>query len=101
QSPHCSFPQALDSAQLKAAYRFFSNEEIDSDGVLSSHVAQTLGRMRQVPVVLAVQDTTEFNLAHLPETTGLGLGTGGNRHGFLMHSLLAVTPDGLPLGVLG
>lgn len=101
QSPHCSFPQSLDSAQLKAAYRFFSNEEIDSDGVLSSHVAQTLGRMREVPVVLAVQDTTEFNLAHLPETTGLGLGTGGNRHGFLMHSLLAVTPDGLPLGVLG
>ena len=101
QSPHCSFPQSLDSAQLKAAYRFFSNEEIDSDGILSSHVAQTLGRMREVPVVLAVQDTTEFNLAHLPETTGLGLGTGGNRHGFLMHSLLAVTPDGLPLGVLG
>ena len=32
--------------------------------------------MRQVPVVLAVQDTTEFNLSHLPATEGLGYGTG-------------------------
>jgi hypothetical protein len=57
--------------------------------------------MQQVPVVLAAQDTTEFNLAHLPATEGLGHGTGNNLRGFMMHSLLAVTPDGLPLGVLG
>ncbi|KAB7622673.1 hypothetical protein ET532_005905, partial [Verminephrobacter sp. Larva24] len=25
QAPHCSFPQALDAATLKAAYRFFDN----------------------------------------------------------------------------
>jgi hypothetical protein len=57
--------------------------------------------MRQVPVVLAIQDTTEFNLSHLHATEGLGYGTGGNERGFMMHSLLAVTPEGLPLGVLG
>jgi hypothetical protein len=52
-------------------------------------------------VVLAIQDTTEFNLTHLPATEGLGRCTGGNERGFLMHSLLAVSPEGLPLGVLG
>ena len=57
--------------------------------------------MSQVPVVLAVQDTTEFNLSHLSATEGLGYGTGNNLRGFMMHSLLAVTPEGLPLGVLG
>ncbi|MFP3560896.1 hypothetical protein SB861_61475, partial [Paraburkholderia sp. SIMBA_049] len=51
--------------------------------------------------MLAIQDTTEFNLSHLPATEGLGRGTGNNEQGFMMHSLLAVTPDGLPLGVLG
>ncbi|WP_051974670.1 hypothetical protein [Cupriavidus necator] len=36
----------------------------------------------------------------LPATEGLGHGTGGNLHGFMLHSVLAVTPEGLPLGVL-
>jgi hypothetical protein len=101
QSPQCSFPQSLNGPELKAAYRFFDNPQVDTDGVLGSHILQTLGRMQQVPVVLAAQDTTEFNLAHLPATEGLGYGTGNNLRGFMMHSLLAVTPEGLPLGVLG
>lgn len=101
QAPQCSFPQSLDGAELKAGYRFFDNPKVDTDGVLSPHIGQTLGRMGQVPVVLAVQDTTEFNLSHLPATEGLGYGTGHNLRGFMMHSMLAVTPEGLPLGVLG
>jgi hypothetical protein len=100
-SPQESFPQSLKPAELKAAYRFFDNTQVDTDGILAPHIAQTLDRMRQVPVVLAIQDTTEFNLAHLHATEGLGYGTGGNERGFMMHSLLAVTPEGLPLGVLG
>ncbi|KWR75532.1 IS4 family transposase [Cupriavidus sp. IDO] len=100
-SPHTSLPQALSPAELKAAYRFFDNDQVDTDGVLAPHIAQTLHRMKQVPVVLAIQDTTEFNLTHLPATEGLGRGTGGNERGFMMHSLLAVSPEGLPLGVLG
>jgi hypothetical protein len=100
-SPHGSFPQSLKPAELKAAYRFFDNAQIDTDGILAPHIAQTLDRMRQLPVVLAVQDTTEFNLSHLPATEGLGYGSGRHERGFIMHSLLAVTPEGLPLGVLG
>jgi hypothetical protein len=100
-APHSSFPQSLDAAELKAGYRFFDNPKVDTDGVLGPHIGQTLDRMRQVPVVLAVQDTTEFNLSHLPATEGLGYGTGHNLRGFMLHSALAVTPEGLPLGVLG
>jgi Transposase DNA-binding len=100
-SPHTSLPQALSPAELKAAYRFFDNDLVDTDGVLAPHIAQTLHRMEQIPVVLAIQDTTEFNLTHLPAADGLGCCTGGNERGFLMHSLLAVSPEGLPLGVLG
>jgi hypothetical protein len=57
--------------------------------------------MRQVPLVLAVQDSTEYNLTHLPATEGLGYCSHKHVRGFLMHSMLALTPDGLPLGVLG
>jgi hypothetical protein len=70
--PDCSFPRSLDAAELKAAYRFFDNEQVDTDGVLAPHVEQTLQRMTQVPVVLAVQGTTGFNLTHLETTEGLG-----------------------------
>ncbi|WP_454830060.1 IS4/Tn5 family transposase DNA-binding protein [Paraburkholderia xenovorans] len=72
QSPQCSFPQSLNGPELKAAYRFFDNSQVDTDGVLGSHILQTLGRMQQVPVVLAAQDTTEFNLAHLPALLSAG-----------------------------
>jgi len=96
-----SFPQALSSAELKAAYRFFDNDEVDTDGILTAHIGQTLARMSTIPVVLAIQDTTEFNLSHLPATTGLGYGSGGVVRGYMMHSMLAVSPEGIPLGVLG
>lgn len=52
-------------------------------------------------MALAIQDTTEFNLTHLHATEGPGPCTGGNERGFLMHSLLAVSPEGLPPGVPG
>lgn len=31
-SPQCSFPQTLGGAELKAAYRFFNNAPVDTDG---------------------------------------------------------------------
>lgn len=101
RSPHCSLPQSLSPAELKAAYRFFDNEEVDTDGILTAHINQTLARMRQVPMILAVQDTTEYNLTHLPSTVGLGYCSHKDVRGFFMHSMLALTPEGLPLGVLG
>ena len=101
KSPHCSFPQSLSQAELKAAYRFFDNEDIDTDGILTPHVEQTLTRLRSVPVVLAIQDTTEYNLTHLPATEGLGYCSDKRVKGFFMHSMLAITPEGLPLGVMG
>ncbi|WP_295493743.1 IS4 family transposase [uncultured Ralstonia sp.] len=102
-SPQGSLPQSLSPAELKAAYRFFDNAQVDTDGILAPHITQTLNRLNQVPVVLAVQDTTEFNLTHLGATQGLGYLSGNtlSSRGFMMHSLLAVTPEGLPLGVLG
>ena len=34
RSPHCSFPQALTDAVLKAAYHFFDNPAIDTDRII-------------------------------------------------------------------
>jgi Transposase Tn5 dimerisation domain len=49
--------------------------------------------------VLLAQDTTFLNYTHHPATAGLGP-IGGGQRGLVMHSTLAFTPQGLPLGVL-
>jgi hypothetical protein len=68
-----SLPEACgDRAMLKAAYRFFDNEAVDPAEILASHVQATIPRLASVPVVLAVQDTTDLNWTAHPATTGLG-----------------------------
>src|SRR6266496_2551165 len=73
QQPEASLPAACrDAAALKAAYRFFGTAAIDPAAVLAAHIRQTQRRLAAVPVVLAVQDTTELDFTHHPQTTGLG-----------------------------
>jgi hypothetical protein len=101
QRPGVSLPEACgDRATLKAAYRFFDNAAIDPQNLLDSHVDATLPRLAAVPLVLAVQDTTELDWTAHPATTGLGpLGHSAHR-GLLVHTTLAFTPERVPLGVL-
>jgi len=91
-----------DWAATKAAYRFFDNPKVSPDQILAPHYQRTVKRMQSQAVVLAVQDTTYLNYSHHPQTEGLGdIGTKQQYlRGFGMHSTLAVTPQGLPLGLL-
>ena len=65
---------------------------------------RTLQRMRAEPTVLCLQDTTSLNFTGRAHTQGLGaMGsnqTGAVARGLHLHTTLAVTPDGVPLGVL-
>jgi len=103
QQPTAPINQACeDWADSKAAYRFVANPKVTPDEILSAHSQRTVERMIGHTVVLAIQDTTFFNYTHHPETVGLGeIGTKGqNQRGFGLHTTLAVTPEGQPLGVL-
>ena len=99
--PGAALPEACgDRATLKAAYRFFDNAAIDPQNLLDSHVDATLARHATVPLVLAVQDTTELDWTAHPATTGLGpLGHPAHR-GLHVHTTLAFTPERVPLGLL-
>ncbi len=103
ERPAASLPEACgDGAQLKAAYRLLENEAVQPAAMLASHVQQTLERLEGVPRVLAVQDTTTLDYSHHPATRDLGyIGDGyGYGYGLLVHSTLAVAPDGVPVGLL-
>ncbi len=101
RAPSASLPDALpDWGELKAAYRFFDNAKAIPEHILAGHIDATWSRARQVPVVLAIQDTTCFDWTHHPATQGLGPMSPQWARGLFCHSTLAVTPERLPLGLL-
>lgn len=95
-----------DWAATKAAYRFFDNPRVDDQTILGGHFAATAERFAATTgTVLVLHDTTEFSFTRAtPDTVGF-LSYVKGRHrthttcGVLLHSSLAVTTDGLPLGL--
>jgi hypothetical protein len=88
-------------AQIKGAYRFFSDEKIQMEDILASHYGNTVRRAGKYPVVLAVQDSTSLKYVTHPATKGLGcLSSEEGNIGLMVHDTLALTPDGVPLGLL-
>jgi len=96
-----SVPQTFgDGAQVRAAYRLWSNPKIAAAAILAPHRHRTAERAATHDVVLAVQDTTEINLSRHPATQGLGYLARSDCRGVLVHTCLALTVDGTPLGVV-
>ncbi|HAV62642.1 MAG TPA: IS4 family transposase [Verrucomicrobiales bacterium] len=103
-----SIPLACqDWANTKAAYRFFSNPRITEEEILSGHFASTQARAAAISEpLLVLHDTTEFSFQGAGEAVGLltALPIPSHRRitirGLLMHSSLALTTDGIPLGLL-
>ena len=109
ESPESPINQSCkDWASTKAAYRFFQNESVDYKEITRSHSEATLNRCREYPAILAIQDTTYFTYSHHEKTVGLCVlskHTGKHKKdiytmGLIMHSTLAVSLDGLPLGIV-
>lgn len=105
-----------DWANTKAAYRFLSNERVNEADILGGHFGATRDRIAAAATasnapVLVLHDTTELSYRRdSPHAIGLlhksnsGQDAQGRwRHhtvcGLLMHSSLAVTTEGLPLGL--
>lgn len=101
-----------DWAATKAAYRFLANDRVDEADILAGHFAATASRFTasKGPVLL-LQDTTEFIYQRAaPDKIGFTKSVnsgrtkkGRLRHhtlcGILMHTSLACTTAGLPLGL--
>lgn len=101
-NPEGSIPQACKTyAATEMAYRFFSNKRVKPEAILMGHREQTIERMKKHKTVLVVQDTTSIDYSSHRATKGLGSFCNTERDiGFLNHTALAVTVDGVPLGVL-
>ena len=99
-----------DWANTKAAYRFLSNERVSERDILAGHFQSTRERFTATnEPVLVLHDTTQFDydrnggraIGKL-HRTHIGTVSRPRHHtvcGILMHSSLAVTAEGLPLGL--
>jgi hypothetical protein len=103
QQPTASIPQACGQwSDIKAAYRFFDNDLVEPEKLLAAHSQATVRRLQSHKVVLAVQDTTSLNYSTHPQTEDLGpiSNNADKTIGLFVHSTLALTPAGEPLGLL-
>jgi hypothetical protein len=103
-----SIPLACqDWANTKAAYRFLANLRVSEGSILAGHFQATCHRAASVQgPILVLHDTTEF-VYYGRSVQGLGILNKSFKgraesyaiRGVLMHSSLAVTTQGLPLGL--
>lgn len=101
--PHLSIPAALiTKGDVDGCYRFFDNDKVTPDDILSPHVECTYERIRQVKYVLLVQDTTEIDLTR-PEQQVAGAGPMDcdARLGAFFHPMIAFDAHGVGLGLVG
>jgi len=102
-----------DWASTKAAYRFLDNRRVSEQDILAGHFQATQTRFAAINgPILVLHDTTEFSFTRsdiraIGQTRKAPAGpqkVDGRRRmftvcGILMHSSLAVTTEGLPLGL--
>jgi len=98
-----------DWAATKAAYRFFDNPRVDEGIILAGHFAATKSRLAATKgPILILHDTTEFSYQRArPEKLGKTHIIKDRKDrpgtftvcGLLMHSSLAITTAGKPLGL--
>jgi hypothetical protein len=99
--PDSSVAQASGSvAATKAAYNLWKSPYIQADDIRASHRASTIERIKKNEIVLAIQDTTNIDLTSHPATTGVGYLDHRKSSGLKVHSTLAVSSNGVPLGII-
>lgn len=99
--PNVSVPQASgDWAATQGAYDFWQSPHVKAEAIRQAHQTSTLERVKQHAVVIAIQDTTELSFTHHPSKKGMGYLDNPAGCGLKVHSVLASTEGGVPLGVL-
>jgi hypothetical protein len=78
---------------LKALYRLLDEPDVTFAALMQPHWSQTRREMQEHPVILLIQDTTELDLTHRHQMSGLGQIGDENGRGLLLQTVLAVVPQ--------
>lgn len=109
KNPSASYSACVggDWKKVKGFYRLIDKPDdsaVSVENILKPHRTRTIQRIKAQKTVLCIQDGTKINYDNLNNCTGLGeIGKNQTKavtKGFHMYSTMAVTTDGLPLGIL-
>jgi hypothetical protein len=99
--PEESFSAACGPGLRQAGSRIFGAVQMSGEKMLAGHVEQTARRCREQAEVVVAQDTTDVNYTTHKGATGLGPINGNpDSRGLLVHTALALTTEGVPVGLL-
>jgi hypothetical protein len=87
-------------AEVQAAYRLLSNDAVEPDEIRAALRVATVERLADECVVLVAQDTTCLDYSDHPAIDGLGPTGDDLGHGMFLHSAIAISEDGVPMGLL-
>ena len=96
-----------DWPKVKGYYRMIDQPDdsaVTMENILLPHRKRTVQRMKGQNTVLCIQDGSDLNYSNLDQCKGLGVigtnQTSAKTKGLHLHSTIAVTTDGLPLGII-
>jgi hypothetical protein len=94
RDPMSSIPKQMENqAATKASYRFLESGHTSYEALIAQHIEQTHAMMHERKRVLLIQDMTEVDYTHHPQTQDLGpIGLGNRKQGYLLQTVLAVDP---------
>jgi len=102
ENPGESIPKSLkDWGTIKSAYRFFGSPQVTNEMLINEASEEAARKARAADGLLIIaHDTTHIDYSGL-NVDGIGMNaTGEETSGFLLHSSLALTEAGVPLGIL-
>lgn len=85
---------------MQANYEFWANRRIKANQIISAHTSATIERIKEHQTVIAIQDKTEIDLGKRQRTRGIGAIGNQAAKGLHLHTVLAVSESGVPLGLL-
>jgi hypothetical protein len=103
EQPSASIPEASKSAaETKAAYRFFSNVNVEAQEIRNGFCLATIERMNEHEgaTILFASDATNVVYTSHKSLKGVGVLRNQKAKGLNLHTTLAYTEDELVLGVV-
>lgn len=99
--PSTSVPQASGNlAAASATYDFWNSPYFHPSDIIAAQAKSTVERIKEHPIVLAVQDTTSLDFTTQKAKKGMGYLDYKKSFGLKVHTTLGVSAPGIPLGLI-
>ncbi|WP_079205683.1 IS4 family transposase [Microcystis aeruginosa FBCC-A68] len=99
--PSTSVPQASGNlAAASATYDFWNSPYFHPSDIIAAQAKSTVERIKEHPIVLAVQDTTSLDFTTQKAKKGMGYLDYKKSFGLKVHTTLGVSAQGIPLGLI-